>query len=86
MPFQAWIFATLLGVGSAGGMLQWGHALSGMDIGTWGFWLVDGQGLQWGHALSGMDIISPGYKAYYALLLQWGHALSGMDMPDRIHR
>ena len=37
-------------------MLQWGHALSGMDITS------DSQSaqitltLQWGHALSGMDI------------------------------
>ncbi len=36
--------------------LQWGHALSGMDIGpktrAWQGQLM----LQWGHALSGMDI------------------------------
>ena len=41
-------------------MLQWGHALSGMDMTT-------GRGfpdlvlmLQWGHALSGMDISTDG--------------------------
>ena len=36
--------------------LQWGHALSGMDmLADNGEWRKD-PSLQWGHALSGMDI------------------------------
>ena len=60
--------------------LQWGHALSGMDIvGS----LISADKiypLQWGHALSGMDMLRNGGLTKWPSGLQWGHALSGMDM------
>ena len=40
--------------------LQWGHALSGMDIRLKVFPLRNVDRLQWGHALSGMDILYAG--------------------------
>ena len=39
------------------GKLQWGHALSGMDISILSAMSFSFILLQWGHALSGMDII-----------------------------
>ena len=63
-------------------MLQWGHALSGMD--TLYVSAYDSQiacSLQWGHALSGMDTWSISQVRGTTLrVLQWGHALSGMDI------
>ena len=63
-------------------MLQWGHALSGMDISPRqvdrGRYVL----LQWGHALSGMDMRGAGIGTMTVNMLQWGHALSGMDMGD----
>ena len=38
--------------------LQWGHALSGMDIRGADCMITDVRELQWGHALSGMDMPS----------------------------
>ena len=57
MPFQAWIWRIRAEQKVAAKELQWGHALSGMDIccGGGGGVHVDLL-LQWGHALSGMDI------------------------------
>ena len=62
-------------------VLQWGHALSGMDIGE------DGrQRCHRCHASMGPCPFRHGYKAIYEtiggqhIMLQWGHALSGMDI------
>ena len=79
MPFQAWIQLTGQIPFFLGYLLQWGHALSGMDTAlyqacTWPRYL-----LQWGHALSGMDTISHYEYSPDGQKLQWGHALSGMD-------
>ena len=61
-------------------MLQWGHALSGMDtLESIPYFCIHNT-LQWGHALSGMDTFLLGfYAASKEYKLQWGHALSGMD-------
>ena len=56
MPFQAWIcdLDGLCWLRLDG--LQWGHALSGMDITPPRLPLLCAVRLQWGHALSGMDM------------------------------
>ena len=62
-------------------MLQWGHALSGMDI-----WSEFGCWLQFGQASMGPCPFRHGYPTQLVIgsvtfqLLQWGHALSGMDI------
>ena len=60
--------------------LQWGHALSGMDISECNRDLIGRLMLQWGHALSGMDIPRWLATTNQETTLQWGHALSGMDI------
>ena len=81
MPFQAWILRGYIVKQCKTLVLQWGHALSGMDTTVAGRNGTSGEtSLQWGHALSGMDTV-PQYGLNAAILeLQWGHALSGMDM------
>ena len=56
MPFQAWIFHLPHRGRRARTPLQWGHALSGMDMWIQFAGEQFGLPLQWGHALSGMDI------------------------------
>ena len=55
MPFQAWILLGLLFQVIDCELLQWGHALSGMDTSVVEFHHLSFLELQWGHALSGMD-------------------------------
>ena len=80
MPFQAWICTCGVGRMRTYRQLQWGHALSGMDIGEW---QETGSSEETGFngAMPFQAWIS-GYS--FKLLksdnrLQWGHALSGMD-------
>ena len=80
MPFQAWIFDSAMSCHSSRIRLQWGHALSGMDMRVMRLILPVILLLQWGHALSGMDIFGCGHTVRACFMLQWGHALSGMDM------
>ena len=55
MPFQAWIpYGTPPTIIKAT-LLQWGHALSGMDTFIRSVTSRSSGVLQWGHALSGMD-------------------------------
>ena len=60
--------------------LQWGHALSGMDMLILLRDACAKSELQWGHALSGMDIAYRSALSTRGGTLQWGHALSGMDI------
>ena len=83
MPFQAWISQPDIRLGGKYRMLQWGHALSGMDIAGRQLSMLPSLVLQWGHALSGMDINTSIRQIYKRVLLQWGHALSGMDIPHQ---
>ncbi len=80
MPFQAWIPTRKSQLRPVICGLQWGHALSGMDMMIGWNPYPDVDMLQWGHALSGMD--TPGLSVPSSRLdtLQWGHALSGMDI------
>ena len=83
MPFQAWILWGGVGFRLLKVQLQWGHALSGMDMGCCpsrgtdphlgGFnGAMPFQAWIWS-ALLALSDPAPG--------LQWGHALSGMDIP-----
>ena len=56
MPFQAWISVADWVHRDFLNLLQWGHALSGMDINSSGSCTCRRYKLQWGHALSGMDM------------------------------
>ena len=56
MPFQAWISRPTGRRHQWRDTLQWGHALSGMDILVVYQISQASEMLQWGHALSGMDI------------------------------
>ena len=56
MPFQAWIYLQAVFACIHPTPLQWGHALSGMDILRCVVNRACRELLQWGHALSGMDI------------------------------
>ena len=79
MPFQAWIPARTMTRFFFVSRLQWGHALSGMDIAELGLPIPKLLKLQWGHALSCMDTARFSAGEFNILWLQWGHALSGMD-------
>ncbi len=57
MPFQAWIYHNNSFIRAFVYMLQWGHALSGMDIPVHRGRDHQCHQLQWGHALSGMDMV-----------------------------
>ena len=80
MPFQAWILRQQAVEGDADDLLQWGHALSGMDMLHQQSQQAVQSRLQWGHALSGMDIDEQLTYLIDGIVLQWGHALSGMDI------
>ena len=83
MPFQAWIQRTVLTRREQIGLLQWGHALSGMDT---------------SYRLTATPFPAEGFNGampFQAWIpfhdeltqaawewLQWGHALSGMDTCD----
>ena len=81
MPFQAWILDTIGSTVSIPKVLQWGHALSGMDM-----LLVRRQGSGSQEASMGPCPFRHGYQedavrlALSEVGLQWGHALSGMDI------
>ena len=81
MPFQAWICANAAVGRESKLKLQWGHALSGMDIEL----LADGQAVGT-FASMGPCPFRHGYWQCWVSgqvktsTLQWGHALSGMDI------
>ena len=53
-------------------MLQWGHALSGMDMISGYVGNKYGTRLQWGHALSGMDMAKvEGSCLFFALVYSY---------------
>ncbi len=67
---------------NATAMLQWGHALPGVETTiTTGLPTV-AELLQWGHALPGVETASGSDDTTAANALQWGHALPGVETAD----
>ena len=64
MPFQAWIHSRREYEWAGTVVLQWGHALSGMDTPKLYKKLSILYMLQWGHALSGMDTAPTRYRLF----------------------
>src|SRR5438128_5934005 len=61
-------------------LLQWGHALSRVEITRSGSRNTTEEELQWGHALSRVEMAFDADELVADFLLQWGHALSRVEI------
>ena len=79
-PFQAWrLDVTMILVGRD--VLQWSHALSGVETAATGVSGSQTEYLQWSHALSGVETGARHRHQKNLRDLQWSHALSGVETP-----